>query len=158
LALTKTGGGADVKRSLTSIEVEQENGGDRMSRRQLWIIGLIVMGIVAAMTGCARQPGDSDEIAVQLQSIESTLISVRAQIAQNRAQVEALGRSMAAIGTTGETQEATGGVVSGDLAAMVAAMQEGLTDLSARVAEMEIFIAATAQRMRQRLEDVGPGS
>ena len=67
-----------------------------MKKRYLWIIGLIVVGIAVAIAGCTRQLGDSDEISVRFQSIESTLTSTRAQIAQNRAQIEAVERSVAA--------------------------------------------------------------
>ena len=67
-----------------------------MKKRHLWIIGLIVMGIVGVIVGCSRQPGDSDEISARFQNIESTLTSTRAQIAQNRAQIEALERSVVA--------------------------------------------------------------
>jgi len=133
-----------------------------MKKRYLWIIGLIVVGIAVAIAGCTRQPGDSDEISVRFQSIESTLTSTRAQIAQNRAQIEALQRSVAAaagasVGTTGETGDGATAVASGELASLVAAMQEDLTELSARVAEMEIFFAEMNQRMRQMPAGMRPG-
>ena len=128
-----------------------------MKKRYLWIIGLIVVGIVAVIVGCSRQPGDSDEISVRFQSIESTLTSTRAQIAQNRAQIEALERSVAARVTGGTTGDGATAVASGELAGLVAAIQEDLTDLSARVAEMEIFFADMNRRMQQMPAGMRPG-
>jgi len=133
-----------------------------MKKRHLWIIGLIVVGIAVVIAGCTRQPGDSDEISARFQNIESTLTSTRAQIAQNRAQIEALQRSVAAAGTPVGTTSETGGdgataAASGDIAALVAAMQEDLTDLSARVAEMEIFFAEMNRRMQQMPAGMRPG-
>ena len=128
-----------------------------MKKRYLWIIGLIAVGITVAIANCTRQPSDSDEISVRFQSIESTLTSTRAQIAQNRAQIEALERSVAARVTGGKTGDGATAVASGELAGLVAAIQEDLTDLSARVAEMEIFFAEMNRRMQQMPAGMRPG-
>lgn len=94
---------------------------------------------------------------MRFQSIESTLTSTRAQIAQNRAQIEALERSVAARVTGGTTGDGATAVASGELAGLVAAIQEDLTDLSARVAEMEIFFAEMNRRMQQMPAGMRPG-
>jgi len=125
-----------------------------MKKQYLWIIGLMVVGIAVALAGCTRQSGSLDELSATVQSLDSTLTSIRAQIARNRAQVETLERSVEALGATDDTQ--TTGVVSGNLGVLVTAMQEDLSDLSARVAEIEIYIAEMAQRVQQRLGSFGP--
>ena len=133
-----------------------------MKKRHLLIIGPIVVGIAVVIAGCTRQPGDSDEISARFQNIESTLTSTRAQIAQNRAQIEALERSVtaapagASVGTTGETG-GDGATAAASPVALVAAIQEDLTDLSARVAEMEIFFAEMNRRMQQMPAGMRPG-
>ena len=128
-----------------------------MKARHGWIMVLVTAGILAAMVGCSGPSGNSGEVAEELQGIQATLTAIRAQLAQNRARIEALERSVVASEASSRVSTTTSQDVD---APLVAAIQEGLTNLSARVAEMEIFLSEVSARMRQIPAGAGqrPGS
>ena len=131
-----------------------------MSTRYAWI-ALVAVTILAMMVGCSESSENSAEVAAEVQRIQATVTAIRAQLAQNRARIEGLERSVADSGASSDissaTQDAdaTMGASTGN--ASQDTMQEALIDLSARVAEMEIFISELMQLMKQIRAGVRPG-
>jgi chromosome segregation ATPase len=130
--------------------------GGKMKLRHVWIVALLAAASLSMLSGCSSLAGNSAEMAEELQGVQATLTAIRAQLAQNRARIEALERSQTAYEASSEETSMTA-TSQGVDAAVVRAIQDDLTSLSARIAEMEIIFSEMNERMRQMPAGMRPG-